>query len=188
MENREIEIKFKIADITTLNTWLKNNAKLIRNSDQSDFYYDPPHKSFIYINKQGKKSAKEYVRVRIDGSEGYFCYKFINKDLQHLEKQPIEEIETEIKDIKKVIKILEKLDFKHIVTVKKTRISYKYRQFQIDIDQVEKLGNFIEIEYKGKAKDFRTGYKKILDLIYLIGLKNWQEIKSGYAEMMFNTV
>lgn len=186
MEDREIEIKLKIKDSTKLLNWLGTNAKLIDTADQSDYYFDPPHKSYLYIDRRGRKTAKEYIRVRIENNKGYFCYKFIDKDLALTEHVPIEEIETAVNNPGKIIKILIKAGFINFMTIKKRRTSYRFHQFQIDLDRVEELGDFMEIEYKGSAKNYKTGYLKINSLVKKIGIRDWEEAKGGYVELMLN--
>ena len=45
------------------------------------------------------------------------------------------------------------MDFRPIVKVDKTRSSYLYKNYEISVDYVKDLGDFVEIEYKGKSSD-----------------------------------
>ena len=49
-----------------------------------------------------------------------------------------------------VEKIFNSLEINPIVIVDKTRKIYKYKDYEISIDSIKSLGNFVEIEYKGK--------------------------------------
>ena len=76
MENIEIEIKLKLEDPEILMNWLKENAEKIKTSEQVDYYFDPPHKSFIYDNKfDGTKDADEWFRLRVSEKGNEICYK-----------------------------------------------------------------------------------------------------------------
>ncbi|MCK5412962.1 MAG: class IV adenylate cyclase [Candidatus Pacebacteria bacterium] len=56
------------------------------------------------------------------------------------------EIETSLSEIEIGIKFLEKLKFKEVFVVSKSREIYLYNNFTICIDSVDCLGDFIEIE------------------------------------------
>lgn len=186
MQDKEIEVKIKVNDSRKLLNWLQNKARLMSNSSQTDHYFDPPHKSFLFIDKNGRKAADEYLRVRIDGSGCFFAYKQINHERALVENVLINEIETKVGQPDKIIKILKKLGFKISATIKKQRISYKYKEFQIDVDSVENLGDFVEIEYKGQLKNYKTGYNRIKYLLNEIGIGDWEEAKGGYVGLMLN--
>jgi adenylate cyclase, class 2 len=56
------------------------------------------------------------------------------------------ELESELGDVNLGIEFLEKLGFNEAFTIDKERESYKYKDFIIDLDSVDQLGSFIEIE------------------------------------------
>ena len=60
-----------------------------------------------------------------------------------------DEYKTEIEDIIQARKIFEALNFKFLVTVDKLRKTWKYKDYEIDIDSIKGLGDFVEIEYIG---------------------------------------
>jgi len=56
------------------------------------------------------------------------------------------ELSCPVSSIKIAEKMLKKLDFEEAFTVSKLRESYSYKDFTICLDNVEQLGNFIEVE------------------------------------------
>ncbi len=58
-----------------------------------------------------------------------------------------DEYETPVEDLKTLEKILTTLDFRIITVVDKVRTTWKYKDYEIAIDAVNDLGNFVEIEY-----------------------------------------
>ena len=78
------------------------------------------------------------------------------------------------------------LGFKPTSTIKKKRQSYMYNDFSFDCDEIEGLGFFLEIEFKGKIKDPNLGRQMILDLLKEIGLKDYKIINGGYPWMQWN--
>jgi predicted adenylyl cyclase CyaB len=97
-----------------------------------------------------------------------------------------DEIETSVHDGNKLIQILESLGFNKISTIKKRRESWRFNNFQFDCDEVEGLGFFVEIEYKGEIEDTTKGRQVITDFLAEIGIRGWKIIKRGYPWMQWN--
>ena len=187
MENIEIEIKLKLDNPSILLEWLKNNAELIKTSNQTDYYFDPPHKTYIYDNKfDGTKDADEWFRIRVSDKGNEICYKKWHRKPETGESTHADEIETMIGNEKQMLIILEKLGFKPTSTIKKHRNSYKYKNFQFDCDEVENIGFFVEIEFQGELEDPAQGKQIILDLLKEIGINDWKKTKRGYSWIQWN--
>lgn len=63
------------------------------------------------------------------------------------------ELESNIDDVNLGIELLKKLGFKEAFTIDKKRESYEYGDFNIDLDDVSRLGRFIEIEKIVKSEE-----------------------------------
>jgi len=150
MENIEIEIRIFFEDYSPILNWLKANAELIKTSEQSDYYFEHPSRPFVCADSHGEKNADEWLRVRF-GRSNEVCYKKWHRDKQTGKSLYADEIETSVQNGNKLIHILESLGFKKISTIKKRRESWRYKNFQFDCDDVEGLGFFVEIEYKGEV-------------------------------------
>lgn len=185
MENIEIEVRIFLEDYKPMLNWLKDNAELIKTSEQSDYYFEHPNYPFICINGQGEKNADDWLRVRF-GNNHEVCYKKWHRDKQTGKSLYADEIETFVQDGNKLIQILESLGFKKISTINKRRESWIYKNFQFDCDDVDELGFFVEIEYKGEIDDPTKGRKVITDFLATIGIKDWKIIKRGYPWMQWN--
>jgi len=90
------------------------------------------------------------------------------------------EWEDEVKDVKKLEDILLRCGFKLFGIIVKKRRQYKYKDFEINLDNVKGLGRFIEIEIFDYNKD--SGLKKIKDLMKEIGIKKL--INKGYINII----
>lgn len=185
MKNIEIEIRIKLSNPDSFLKWMKKSAKLLEISDQADYYFEPPGKSFIYIDHDGYKDADEWFRVRMAG-KNEICYKKWHRDKKTHKSLYADEIETPIEDGDKVLDIIKRIGFKQISVIKKHRESWLYNNFRFDCDQVEQLGFFVEIEFKGEIDDPAKGRDKIFDLLREIGIKDWRVIKRGYPWMQWN--
>ena len=72
--DREIEIRLQLNNPGPLLKLLKKSGNFLKASDQVDFYFDSPGKTFIYTDSKGYKNADEWFRVRISDKNS-ICYK-----------------------------------------------------------------------------------------------------------------
>lgn len=144
-KNIEIEIQVQVENIKPLVRFLNTNAKKIIKTRQIDEYFIPKHRNFL-----AKKPVSEWLRLR--NANGNYSINY--KNWYHGEdgkSHHRDEYETKIEDIKQLHLIFKSLNIKPIVKVDKTRTSYLYKKYEVSIDRVESLGDFVEIEYKGKS-------------------------------------
>lgn len=145
--NVEIEIQVKIDKPENLTKFLESNASFKNQKRQLDEYFSPAHRDFL-----ATRPVKEWVRLR--DADGKFSINYKN---WHTDKDGkssyCDEYETKIEDIDKMRKIFEALNFKPVVSVDKLRKTWEYEDYEIAIDSVKGLGEFVEIEYIGGNKD-----------------------------------
>jgi predicted adenylyl cyclase CyaB len=182
----EIEIRILLTDPSKLMNWLEKNALLIKILEQTDYYFDPPGRSFIIQNKQGEKDADEWLRVRLSRKGDSLCYKCWYRDKETALSLYADEIETPLESGERVIQILQRVGFKEISVVKKQRKSWQYGSFEFDCDDVETLGYFVEIEYKGEITNPEKEKEKIFELLQSIGIEDYVMIDRGYSWMQWN--
>ena len=143
----EIEIKVRIENGETLKRFLEQEASQSYVERQIDEYYTPAHKDFTDADP-----IKEWLRLR--NSDGKFSLNYKNWHYGSDGKSHhCDEYETEIGNVDDTKKILSALDFKHLITVDKLRSAWRYKEYEIALDTVEGLGDFVEIEYKGRDAD-----------------------------------
>lgn len=144
IDNKEIEIQVQIENSRKLISFLKKEAKFIGKQHQIDKYFTPAHKNFTKV-----RPIKEWLRLR--DSSGEFSINYKN---WHHEKNGkghfCDEYETKVEDMKQMENIFKSLNMKPTVTVDKIRKTYLYKNYEISIDSIKRLGDFVEIEYKGK--------------------------------------
>ena len=143
----EIEIKVKVENINNLKNFLEKEAEKKYTNQQKDQYYSPSHRDFTSVSP-----IVEWFRLR--DSEGKFSINY--KNWHHEEDgrtHYCDEYETKIEDIESLRKILLVLDFKFLIEVDKIRSVWMYEDYEISVDSVKELGDFIEIEYKGNTEN-----------------------------------
>lgn len=143
MKDKEIEIQVQIENSIDLLLFLKKEAVFVGQEKQIDTYFSPAHEDFT---KQ--RPIKEWLRLR-ESSKGFS----INYKNWHYGKDGkshyCDEYESKIEKIDQLKNILKSLDMKKVVEVNKLRKIWRYKNYEISIDSVKKVGDFVEIEYKG---------------------------------------
>jgi predicted adenylyl cyclase CyaB len=143
-KNIEIEIQVNIKDTVPLREFLKKNGVFQGEKYQVDEYFSPKRKGFLNV-----RPVAEWLRLRNADGKHSINYKKWHYD-KYGKSHYCNEFESRIDDINKIKKILFALDFVSITRIDKLRKIYKYKDYEIAIDSVKKLGDFVEIEYIGK--------------------------------------
>ncbi|MCP6726724.1 MAG: class IV adenylate cyclase [Patescibacteria group bacterium] len=155
MSDIEIEIQVRIENSKPLIEFLEKNADFQSEKHQVDEYFSPAHRNFIEV-----RPIKEWIRLRDSGGTYSINYKNWHYE-EDGKSNYADEYETEIGDLSKLKKILDVLNFKSIVIVDKLRKTWMHEDYEIALDTIKGLGDFVEIEYKGK--DENVDPKKITE-------------------------
>lgn len=155
MDNIEIEIQVKIENNKPLLEFLKKNAEFKTEKNQIDEYFSPAHRNFLKT-----RPVNEWLRLRSANGIYSINYKNWHSD-ENGKSNYCDEYETKIEDLDKVKKIFNAINFKSIVIVNKMRKIWIYENYEIAIDSVKDLGNFVEMEYIGKNE--KVDPKKITE-------------------------
>lgn len=175
MKDIEIEIQVNIENSNSLLSFLEEKAVFQKENHQIDEYFSPAHRNFTEA-----RPIKEWLRLR--GSDGKYSITYKNWHFDENGKgQYCDEYETGINDLAQSKKILEALNFKSIVTVDKLRKTWTYKDYEIDIDSINGLGDFVEIEYIGKeAVDPKKTTEEMVNFLKDIGCGKIKRNYVGY--------
>ena len=111
-------------------------AKKVSEETMEDAYFSHPARDF------GKTDEALRLRKIADGAE--LSYKGPRIKMEHAKAR--EEISLRIDNALTVQRILERLGFKEFCVIKKNRKSYQLDKLRVDIDDVDGLGEFVELE------------------------------------------
>ena len=140
-------------------------AEFLQEKYEEDIYFSSPIRDF--------KETDEALRLRYSGENTILTYK--GPKLDKISKSR-EEFEAFVSgDIEE---ILQKLGYRMVLNVRKKRKVYTYRDFTVSIDDVEGLGEYIEVELKS---DNLQDIKKIEDLFDLLFLESERR---SYLELL----
>lgn len=143
---KEIEIKHRLHNPQHVLSYLqRSGAVQVTNAEfQEDTYYVPAHRNFL-----DEAIISEWLRVRRTTDIATITYKRwlpIGAEVQ----THCDEYEAVIAPVEAVEHMLRALDMRSIVCVRKKRSSWRLAQCEVSIDEVDQLGYFIELEFKGE--------------------------------------
>ncbi|MHA1540933.1 MAG: class IV adenylate cyclase [Alphaproteobacteria bacterium] len=184
MKDLEIEITIKLKDKKLLLSYLSANGKFLGEKKQTDVYFDPPHKTFLFDTKDGL-DAKEFIRVRFSEKGDSITYKNWHKETPEMPAYA-DEYESNLSDGKSTEKIFRTLGFKETAKVEKTRRSYSCGELLVEFDNVVGLGDFVEIEYNSSsAKSPREAFDLIDNFLKNAGITVFEHVKTGYVQLLW---
>lgn len=182
MNNIEIEIKVRVSRASNLEGFLKDEAKFRYENYQKDEYFMPAHRNFV-----AKRPVEEWLRLRTSGQTKAITYKhwhYDHKGISHY----CDEYETGIEDLEQMRRIFAALDIKPLITVEKTRRVWRYQDYEICLDRVTGLGDFVEVEYKGEEKnpDPARITSEMIAWLKKVGCGKIERSLLGYPFMLLN--
>jgi len=177
---REIEIKLRVNNLDELEKKLTDNGLVIsKEITQYDVIY-----SNINDTHSFNESYEGCIIIRIrnqDGASILNLKKQLSGEMDNLE------YETKVEDVESMHQILLALGWKPEVEVKKVRKKGNLGEYEICLDKVGQLGNFVELE---KLTDDNANPEKIRDELFKAlepyGLKKEDEETEGYDTQIYN--
>jgi adenylate cyclase class 2 len=179
MKNIEVELKFPLKNTAKIQVFLDENAEFKYESFQHDEYYNPPHRDFL----EHSENINEWLRIRVSGDKAQINYKDWQPHDATLKTHCIE-FETAVESHEQLTNILTALNFVKLIDVKKTRRAWEYDDTEISIDDVEGLGGFIELEYKGELQDAEAARTHLFKVLHRLGAETGELDVRGYPYML----
>ncbi len=162
----EVEIKAKIDNSGEFEKRLNYlGARFLREVVEEDLYFNHPCRDYAQTD--------EALRIRNDGTLTYKGPK-VDRDTKSRE-----EINLRIGAVHEARSLLEKLGFRFVARVRKRRKYYSLGEVTICVDDVEDLGNFVEIECIGEYDPCRD---RVLSLAKQLEIERF--ITKSYLEML----
>ncbi len=171
----EIEIKARIEDPKDMErSIIASRAAPVGIENQTDTYFNSQYRDF------GK--TDESLRIRAEDGKSFLTYKGPKMDSVSKTRK---EFQIEIIDAENTKNILTSLGFSPMATVTKKRKNYRLGDFLIALDEVQNLGNFIEIEISAEdSRKYEEKVESIFKFIEKLGLNRNSTIRKSYLELM----
>ncbi|NGX31125.1 MAG: hypothetical protein K940chlam8_00485 [Chlamydiae bacterium] len=177
--HEEIEVKLKLTDaqLHIFEKWLNQNTKFQEVQSHEEIYLTHPKIDWIEENIQTR-----YLRIRKMKDKKQLCFKKLNfKE----DKRYCDEYEIEISDSEKLLKIFQLLGFEENCHINKTRKVFQFQGLEINLDIVDELGSFVEIEViERNSPSVLEEFQRIDQFLKSLGLSQAKRINIGYVQLM----
>lgn len=168
----EFEMKFP-CEISKIKANLQFlGAKYLRTEEATDYYFQHPNRNFSKTDEALRmRKTKNYTELTYKGP------KLTTKSKSRLE------LTAQLMD-EKIIDILKELGFNQTGLVGKKREMWELDDVTISLDEVENLGEFVELEIILDNKDeIAQTELKLLKMSKRIGIKQAQ-IRTSYLQLL----
>ena len=179
---KEIEILVKLyTDVEECKEKFKKYEFVGEKQTIDVYYYDPLRDN---LKPDVNNQINECLRLRTKGNQSFITYK-----VDHFDDNAIwlysDEYETEVKDLKQVQSIIELLGLKKLLTIDNKKTIYKTDIYEIALEEVKDLGNFMEVEFcTNEDVDIISVKNEINKFIDNLNIKVSEELNMGKPEMM----
>ena len=168
---KEIEVKILDIDVE------KIKKKLVEIGAQKNFSSSVEITNFDFPDERLKKSGSVLRIRKIDGKTE-FCFKGKKEDSKFKVR---EEIEVNTSDFENTIKIIERLGLKLFYSGTKHRDEYKLGRVKFEIDTLEEIPTYIEIEAPTE-KEVKEAVEKLGYTMGQTNNLNAREIRELYKK------
>jgi len=173
----EVEAKIKVSDSKFFIEKSKKIGKYIGKQTKVDDYYT--------LEGKGKYPQKSLRIRKLNGIyQVNFKHRLSFKEGIHAKK----EVEFKAKNIKEILSLISEFGFRKWLTKKKVTFLYEIeKHLHIEINNVQGLGSFIEIEcLVEKNNEVNKARIKIMKTLTSLGISNKNLIKEGYTKMLWD--
>ncbi len=163
----EVEVKFRVDFEEMRRKIEKLGAEFLREELQEDVYLSVPLPNLLRIrNIRNLRKA-------------YLTYKLI-KDPGRNEE--FDEIEVEVSDFRRTLEIFRRLGYDEDVRVRKRRLVYRLGKVTFELNDVEGLGSFLDIEVI--SDDAGDAKRRIWETAEMLGLREEDVEPRLYRELL----
>ncbi len=133
----EVEVKARVRDAGAFErVLLERGAEFLGERVQEDIYLQHPCRDF--------SETDEALRLRLCAGRAELTYK--GPRVGDVRTKTREEVSVGITADESALELLRKLGFREVARIRKRRRSYRLGGYRVELDEVEGLGSFVEVE------------------------------------------
>ncbi|WP_297437771.1 class IV adenylate cyclase [Thermococcus sp.] len=163
----EVEVKFRVDFNSVMRRIERIGAEFVHEEIQEDLYFLLPYPQLLRVRRISNLGRS------------FLTYKLIKDPGQNEE---FDEIEVEVSDFETTVEILRRLGYEEDVWVKKYRRVYRLGDVTFELNRVENLGDFLDIEVI--TEDVAEAKRKIWETAEMLGLSRADVEPRLYQELM----
>ena len=178
----EVETKVKINNVNALRKKIQKIARFEKKETRGDDYFA--------LHRKFRRHGYPKKAFRIRSTKKEYVVNFKKWLTKYWDKGVIvkEEFEFKIKEPKSFLALMMDLGFVQWIKKRKTSESYTHKKDKriiIEINKVEHLGYFMEIEYLAKKSEMEKARNKIKMVLKELEIKQEQIDNTGYTKMLW---
>lgn len=175
---KEIEVKAKIEDAESVKEKLVNlGCQFGSEMIQEDVIFLP-------IGIEYGEIVKGTPVVRVRNSNGAVTLTIKKRVVEGNELIKLEK-EIAVDDKQRAIEIVEHMGFHEVVRVNKKRMQRKHEDMTICLDEIEGLGNFIEVEKMSGGENEAEIQEQLFEFLKTLGINSDDRIIKGYDTLIY---
>lgn len=179
MKNVEVEIQVIIKNPKKAEARLNKVGKFVKSRQQTDKYFVLPYRNFF-----DKDTPDEYLRIRHEKDKNHLNYSFLHFGKDGWLKNT-DEYETLVDKPEVAEEIFQKIGLIPKVIVKKIRKYFDCGDFEVTLDKIENLGNFMEVEAKKDFGGVSKTRKACEDFLKNLNVEYDIQKDMGYPRMLY---
>lgn len=170
----EIEIRAKIGNPKKITSSLEKDKNIIFVSKKAE--------KDIYFKHSTDTDRKLVLRIRKTKNGDTLTFKAKSKG----DDTAWPDVDLPLNDAKSLEKILRGSDYEEVVTITKKRATYKTKKekFEINVDHIQELGWFVEIEGRGTQKERKHIERELNEILTLLGVDQVDIVRQGYVPLV----
>tara|TARA_R110002072_G_scaffold13481_1_gene56746 strand:+ start:214761 stop:215318 length:558 start_codon:yes stop_codon:yes gene_type:complete len=182
----EVELKFRLGEQaeTTVAQLIEFGATEIGEFRQTDHYFNHPVRDFA--------TTDEALRIRSVGNQNWLTWKGPKIGQQTKTRREIEPaLGDGSKTADEIAEVLTILGFHSVAVVRKLRKQFAIerdgRHFELAFDQVDGVGEFLEVELLAEKVDLEAAQQALKSLCREIGLEDSAVERRSYLRMLLGS-
>jgi len=175
----EVEVKTYLSNTNRIIDILQNKGCMLETPiiQKDDVFV---HKS---IQSDNIPDCSSVLRIRTENDRNFLTLKQIQNSSDAIE------LETMIDNPNAVFEMLMLLGYKRFVAINKKRTKSKYNNFLLCIDEVDNLGDFLEVELiVEKEEEKTTALEQIHNFLKELGISKNDICHARYHIMLYNKI
>ncbi|MFW9943447.1 MAG: class IV adenylate cyclase [Candidatus Sifarchaeia archaeon] len=184
----EVEVKAPISDLESVRNALERiGAQQLNSETQTDAYYDHPCRAFHETDEalrlRRRLPYSQELTEDVDESRPLYELTYKGPKVDSLSKTRIE-LSVGLVDAAAAKSLLVHLGFKYVGEVVKKRVFHSLGDLTLSLDEVEGIGDFLEIEQVVDSKErIEPLREKMFKILEQLGLDPETSTRSSYLEM-----
>jgi predicted adenylyl cyclase CyaB len=159
---------------------VKNTEEVRKDLDLKATHKESSNEHDLYLRHEGDVNRVLVLRIRRKKSGAILTFKGKSTG----DDTAWADADLPLTDPDNLEKLLLASGYVEVVEIKKHRESYNLDGFEVNFDEIENLGTFIEIEGRGEEDARLDVEEKMMDILVSLGIQKEDIIRKGYVPLM----